>query len=195
MINKLRSKIEKYVPISEEVWETVKATCEVVNVKNKEILIRYGELNRNTYFLAKGSFEMSLLPENEDAKTVWFFLDEVFDTFGAGDSLFLNEPTKYQITALEDSVVIKNSYETIDALAKKYHEFSEFLRQDMIYEFAISQEIRNHMISHSPIDFLVYLNQKFPAIFHRVPDKNIARFMGLTPEWYSKVKKKMKDLN
>ncbi|MEP0266348.1 Crp/Fnr family transcriptional regulator [Dokdonia sp.] len=190
--HKFREKIEEYVLISNEEWNIIENHCEVFQIKNKEVLVKYGTLNKNVFFLAQGSFEMSLILEHDDTKTVWFFEDEIFNMLTTVDSVLLNEHTKYEITALEDSLVVKFDFDKFDFLASKYQNINEFIKRDIMDGFVVFHEIRNHMISHSPADFITYFHKKFPTILHKIPDKNIAQFMGITPEWYSKIKKKVK---
>lgn len=192
ILHKFKSKIEEYVLLSDNEWDVIKNHCQVIQIKNKEVLVKYGSLSKDVYFLANGSLEMSLIVEQNDAKTVWFFLDDVFDILATEDSVLLNEHTKYEITALEDCTLIKFDYDTFDSLATKYQNISELIRRETMNDLVISNEIRNHMISHSPADFITYFHQKFPTVLDRIPDKIIAQFMGITPEWYSKIKKKVK---
>lgn len=188
MTNNLRKKIEKYTSVTDEMWQFIEETTEVMYIKKKEVLIKYSELNRNVYFIDSGSFEMSLISGNGDSKTVWFFLDEIFRMVSAMDSLFLDEPTKYEITALEDSKVTKFSYSTLKIWQERYPKINEFCKNDLLNDIMQSNEIRNHMVSHTPSEFIEYLKNKYPFLLERIPDKNIAYFMGITPEWFSKIK-------
>ncbi|WP_298513455.1 Crp/Fnr family transcriptional regulator [uncultured Kordia sp.] len=195
MLNAFRKKIEKHTPISDEQWEHIKKDCSVMNVKKKEVLIKYAEMNKNLFFIVSGSFEISLVSKNGESKTVWFFLDDLFNIICCLDSIFLEELTKYEVTAIEDATIIKFSYSSIESWANTYPHLNEFIRRDVLNDLVILFEIRNHMSSHTPIEFIMYLKEKFPIILHRIPDKNIARLMGITPEWYSKMQKKLADLN
>nr|WP_321232208.1 Crp/Fnr family transcriptional regulator [uncultured Psychroserpens sp.] len=195
MIDKLRNKIEEYTPIDDKHWEDIKENCTALNIKKKEVLVNNDEQSKDLFFIVSGSFEISQAFNNGDIKTVWFFLDEMFDIMGCLDSVFLGEATKYEITAIEDSTVIKFSYSALESWLKKYPYLNEFVRKDVLNGLVLLFEIRNHMASHSALEFINYLKNKFPMILDRVPDKNIAELMGITPEWYSKLKRKLNNLN
>lgn len=185
-----RKKIERRVRITDEVWDDIEKDCGIMYLKKKDVLINYSDIDKNLYFINSGSFEMSLVSGNGDSKTVWFFLDTIFNVVGVMDSIMFNEPTKYEITALEDATVIKFNFYTAESWMEKYPQLSEFARKDILHDFIESSEIRHHMTSHPPHQFIEYLKHKYPEILERIPAKNIAEFMGITPEWFSKIKNK-----
>ncbi|MEM9000551.1 MAG: cyclic nucleotide-binding domain-containing protein [Bacteroidota bacterium] len=191
LIDKFKRTIELRTPVSDELWGRLKASASEICVKKNRVLIPYSSSLQKAYFLAKGSFECSLITTDGDRQTVWFFLDEVFDVVVCMDSYFLGEPTKYEVTALEDSIVYKFEKKVVDAIVLEYPEFNKFYREDIIDDYIKLNEIRNHMVAKSPEAFLRYLKDNYPAILNRAPSKNLAHFMGITPEWYSKLKKKL----
>ena len=195
MLDKFREKIEEHIPIDDKHWQEIKEDCSVINISKKETLVKYAEYSKDIYFIVSGSFEISQTFTSGDFKTVWFFLDEMFNIMGCLDSIMLDEPTKYEITAIEDSTIIKFSHHSIESWTKKYPYINEFVKNDVLNDLVILFEIRNHMASYTPIDFIKYLKEKYPIILTRIPDKNIAGLMGITPEWYSKMQQKLNDLN
>lgn len=58
-------------------------------------------------------------------------------------------------------------------------------------DLMIMNEIRSRIMVLKPIEVIQYLHKNYPMMIERIPDKNIANLMGITPEWYSKLKKKI----
>lgn len=195
MLDKFREKIEEHTPIDDNHWLDIKKNCTVLNINKKETLVKYAEHSKDLFFIVSGSFEISQTFKDGDVKTVWFFLDEMFDIMACLDSVFLEETTKYEITAIEDSTVVKFSYRMVESWVKEYPYLNEFVRKDILNGLVHLFEIRNHMSSHSSLEFIKYLKNKYPVILNRIPDKNIAELMGITPEWYSKLQRKLNNLN
>lgn len=191
MIEKFKNKIEKYVKVSEEFSLELKLACKAIELKKNDILVRYGGIYRKAFFINRGSFKSSLLTPNGVSKTTWFYFDELFNVIPIKDSFLNGKPTKYEITALEDSEVLEIDMAYVNSWLEKFPEFNEFFRLDMITDFIMGEEIRTHLLCYSKKDFLNYLYNNFPIIVLRAPSHALADFIGITPEWYSKLKRKL----
>ncbi|MEM9001667.1 MAG: Crp/Fnr family transcriptional regulator [Bacteroidota bacterium] len=190
MIGILKTKLERFIEVNHELWEEVQRNTTELFIKKGGILIKYGSIDRNVYVVASGSFEAILLSTNGNRQVVWFFFDDFSDAAVCMDSHFLGELTKYEIKAMEDSLVYAFKKSDIDAWLIKYPNFNLFFRSHILEQLIDQNEIRNHMVSHTPHDFLQYLKEKYPVILKRTPRKKLAQFMGITPEWLSKITKK-----
>ncbi|MEM7486777.1 MAG: hypothetical protein AAF348_16335 [Bacteroidota bacterium] len=189
MIEILKEKIEKSFSMNDDLWEDLQKKAKKKVVKKGEVLISYSSNQQIISCIVAGSFEMSLINANGDQKTIWFFFDDLFDVAVCMDSYFLKEPTKYEITALEDSVVFQITKSTNDLWRSKFPLFNQYYQDSIIGDYIISTEMRNYMVAHTPKEFIVYLKEHYPIFFERTPSKRIASFMGVTPEWYSKLRR------
>ncbi|MEM9000867.1 MAG: Crp/Fnr family transcriptional regulator [Bacteroidota bacterium] len=191
MLEKFKDKIESYVTISDAFLEELKMTCQPRKVKKNEILVKYGGTYHKIFFVAKGGFKSSLQTPEGIKKTTWFYFDDLFNIIPVKDSFLSGKPTKYEIEAIEHSEVLEISMDAIQAWLTKFSEFNTFFRYDMIKDFILVEEIRTHQICYPKDYFLKYLYENFPIIVNRAPSQAVADFMGITPEWYSKLKKKL----
>ncbi len=105
MVEHIKEKLLSIIPLREGLWEQMKKQWKEVHVKKGEKLVNFGELNTKAFCVTSGSLEISLILSDGTSKSVWFFLDEIFNFATTQDSVFLGIPTKYEITALEDSVL------------------------------------------------------------------------------------------
>jgi len=189
MIEEFKNKMERYVKVSDAFTAELKESCKTIDLKKNEILVRHGGIYWKAYFIIKGSFKSSLLTPEGILKTTWFYFDDLFSIIPIRDSFLSGKPTKYEIQALEDSTVLEIDMNAVNAWLQKFPEFNEFFRLDMINDFIMGEEIRTHLVCYTKRDFLNYLYDKFPSIVARTPSHALADFMGITPEWYSKLKR------
>ncbi|MBW1296216.1 Crp/Fnr family transcriptional regulator [Aquimarina litoralis] len=192
MIENLKQKIEATITVSDELWNVIRNEWKEIHVKKGDKLVGYGELNTKVFFVLSGSLEISLILNDGSSKSVWFYLDELFNVATTQDSAFLGVPTKYEITVLEDSVLLQSDCHVLDKTAEKFPELYKFKADGVLQDSILMNEIRNHIITLKPLDFVQYLYDNFPIFVERIPAKNIANFMGITPEWYSKLQKKLR---
>jgi len=190
MINKLKKRIERRAPVNDALWIELQEHSKVMHFKKNEVLINYSSIHKYVYFVVSGSFISTLVLENGVEQAVWFYLEDIFEFALCMDSYYLDEPTKYEIRALEDSTVIKFNKQIIDSWVLKYPSFNEFYRCDIIFDFIRTQEISAYRLVHTPLDFIKYLQNKYSLLISRISSKDMAYFTGISPEWYCKLKKK-----
>ena len=189
--DKLKERIQRSVFVSDDLWNELRTKGTLINIKKNENLVMSGSKNRNVFFIASGGLMHSVVSESGYSQAVWFFFDDFFDFSTSLDSFFLNEPTKYSISALEDSVVIKFSKQTIDHLIQEYQTFNEFFMTNITLDFVMIYEFKSYSLVNTPLDTMKYLKSNYPHMTKRVSSKNMAHFLGISPEWYSKLKKKL----
>lgn len=189
MVEEFKKKIEKYVKVSDEFLEDLNLSCKPVTLKKNAVLVRHGGIYRKAFFIVNGSFKSSLLTPDGILKTTWFYFDELFSIIPIKDSFLSGKATKYEITALEDSEVLELDMAAVNSWLHKFPEFNEFFRLDMITDFIMGEEIRTHLLSYTKKDFLKYLRENYPILITRTPSHALANFMGITPEWCSKLKR------
>lgn len=193
MYDKLRKKLAKYGQnIDEYLWEEMQAKSQLISLSKNEVLVAQGSRRKSAYFICSGGFVKSSITQEGEVKGIWFHLDALFPMAVCGDSYFLNEATKYEIRALEDSTVIRLNKTDMDHWVLKYPTFNQFYIRDLVADFMAINEIRAFAHTHSPEHTFTYINSNYPLIVQRVSSKNMAHFLGISPEWYSKLKKRMK---
>ncbi|MEL6190537.1 MAG: Crp/Fnr family transcriptional regulator [Bacteroidota bacterium] len=191
MLEKFRKKLLESGPVEDALWQEIQRQAKFLEVKKGEELVQYYSVSTDLFFVLKGSFVVSQITEQGDSKAVWFHFDDVFEYVGSPDSLFSGESTKYEIKALEDGKVIKFPKEVIDVWVKTYPSFNQIFIETIVHDFITIYDARSSLLTYSTLEFLQYTQEKFPFILEKLPAHYIADFLGITPEWYSKLKKKL----
>ncbi|MEM8998660.1 MAG: cyclic nucleotide-binding domain-containing protein [Bacteroidota bacterium] len=186
----LKKKIASVLPKSKGLWLDITNSTKELKIKKGEQLIQYRDLCKSVYVLVDGALECKLHKNRSNSQTVWFYFDERFDVIVNFDSYYKNQPTKYSVTAIEDSVVFEFKKEEVEAWRRKYEQFNEFYKNDMLRAFMDYHEIRNYMLVMSSEEYLEYLEKNYAFITNRLSSQKLAHFMGITPEWLSKVKQR-----
>ncbi|MEM9077974.1 MAG: Crp/Fnr family transcriptional regulator [Bacteroidota bacterium] len=191
MLKKLKSRLELQFALSPELWNEIEKNAKQINLNKDEVLVPYSSKQKAVYLVLKGSLKQSLINSDGEKTAIWFFFEHIFNVAVCLDSYVLDEYTKYELIALEESTIYRIRKENVDLWANEFNEFNKFYLQDVLKSFFLATEIRNHLISHTPVDFIQYLRDYYPEIIVKVPSKYLAEFMGITPEWLSKLNKKL----
>jgi hypothetical protein len=164
--------------------------AKVVTVKNRTKLAEVGDVNQNCYFIVEGGFvARSSYFESQKKSATNFFLSDYFPFMGCIDSFFTGAKTKTELIAIKNSTLLafhKSDFDKVlvenqDILLFYTHFMSEILRNET--------ELKIVLIGSAKKDIYEYLIEKCNPVIKNVPGKYIAEFMGITAEWYSKMKK------
>jgi len=190
MIKKLKKRIQKAVPVSEALWNEIKTHSEIILLEKNEVLIPYGSEDDNVYIILSGCMESSLRTANGRSHAVWFYFENFFDVVVAKDTYFMGRPTKYQFKALEPTTLAVQKKEIVESLLENHLSFNRFFRHDIALHLALTYEINAYRLINTPMDFFSYLNTEHDAMFQRIPANKMADFIGISPEWFSKLQRK-----
>ena len=186
----LKGRLEQHITLDDGLMESFENNGKIIRIPKKKLLIIPGTRDDSVYFIAKGAFLMAIVTESGESKTTSFFLDHYHDFIMCPDTVYFNTPTIYEVKAVEDAVVIKFTGEFINHLLDSNHALLKYSLQELRRDVAINSIIKDARMALSAAKFLQLLYDQYPLIFQRFPAQSIAEFMGITPVWLSKLRKK-----
>ena len=115
------------------------------------------------------------------------------EDFWTGDmaSFMLQQPSTYFIKALEDSEFLMISKDNYERLFVEIPKFECFYRN--IYQRSLTNYIRrtNQGISLTAEERYAIFLDKYPHIANRITQKDLAAYLGITPEFLSMIRSKL----
>jgi CRP-like cAMP-binding protein len=191
----LKKRLKTIIHGDEAIMALFEQNGKIMHIHKKQLLIMSGTMDDNVYFIALGAFLMSIVTEDGTARTTSFFLDQYNDFIRCPDSAYLHIPTIYQVSAVEDSIVVRFSRKFIDTLLESHPQFVKYNLTETQRSLAISTQIRDARLALTSAQFLQFLFENYPLIFRRFPAQSIAEYMGITPVWLSNLKRRAVFLN
>jgi CRP-like cAMP-binding protein len=177
--------------LGDEQIEKIVAVCNSISVKKNEILIKHNTLCDNGYFIIKGGFICRFRDDEKDIqKTVNFYLEDFQSTFTCVDSYLSGNLTSCEIVAICDSEIVQMRKCDMDRLANQDSEIYRFLHFIISTVLIEENEMKMKIISETSEGLYNFLINKCTSVIRMVPSKFIAEFMGITPEWLSKLRKR-----
>jgi len=186
--SKLFENIQKHVSLDDFDKEYLKSVFSLSDIPRKELLLQQGELCRKIYFVEAGSFRAYNLTEEGKEATVMFAIEDWWIT---DMHSFVNlKPALLSLEALEDSRILALSFESFEELLTKVPKFERFFR--ILFQNAYEREQLRALdsISLSTEERYLRFKIKYPQIVEKVSQKQIASYLGVTPEFLSTIKKK-----
>jgi len=191
-IELLLSNISKHISLTSEETDFFTTLLHSRSLEPGEFLLREGEVCRYESFINKGCLKSYYMDENADEHIVDFLIEE----WWADDlySFFTGTPAKSNIKAIEKTELIQISKNNLELLFQKVSKFERFFR--ILFQNAyIAQKNQINQILSAPAEerYILFLKHK-PYAYKRFSQKDIASYIGVTPQFLSGLKKKMRKL-
>ena len=106
-------------------------------------------------------------------------------------SLLSQKPGNLFIEVIEDAEVVLLSKENQEQLYHDIPKLEHFFRILTENALVANQQRVMDNLSLSAEDRFEKFSQKYPSLMQKVPQKQIASFIGVTPEFFSKMKAKL----
>lgn len=179
----------KKVPLTEEEQDLIKNYLTVKKIRKRQYLLQEGDVCKCVAFVEKGAMRLYRMDEDGSEHIVAFGLDGSFitDLF----SFLTNEPSTYNIDAIEDSELVLISRSASDELRKISPKYQEFVYRATSDAYIQLERRITSTISLSLEERYKELTSNYPNIIQRLPQHMIASYMGLTPETLSRVRKRI----
>ena len=185
--NKLLYYIHKWTKISKDDESLILSAFDTITVKKKKDILVSGQTCNYLYFITKGCLRSFYV----DPKGVEHIYQIRMDNNWISDleSFFSQKPSKYNIEALEDSELLRISFERMEQLYVEIPALERYFR--ILFQKAYINALHrlNATMWESALDRYNDMLKEHPDMFQRVPLIYIASYLGITPESLSRIRK------
>ncbi len=176
--------LSKYVPLTEEEKKAISSLDIVRAVKKGTILLKKGQITKNSFFVLKGCIRTFYIIDGEEKTTAFYTEME-----GITPHCVLNNaPSEYFIGCVEDCILsISNANMEIE-MNKKFPKFETLCRILSEERLAKQQLDFDEFKTSSPEQRYLNLLEKRPDLIQRVPQHQLASYLGITPQSLSRIR-------
>jgi len=161
---------------------------ETKSIKKKTKILEAGTTAKEVYFILNGCIRLFYEKDGEDI-SAYFFTEKMFA--GAYDSFISQKPSRHSIETLEDCQVLAISYKALQELFIEFPKMNEFVRKVLEERFVSLHELFTSQILDSPEERYLNLLKERPDIIQRIPQHQIATFLGITPVSLSRIRNRV----
>lgn len=189
----LISNVSKHISLTAEEIDFFTALLKLKSLANGEFLLHEGDVCRYESFVIKGCLKTYYLDENGFEHIIDFSIEE----WWADDlySLFTQTASKSNIKAIEETDVLQISKTDLELLYQKIPKFERFFRILFQNAYITQREQINLALSASARERYLLFIKKKPYAEKRFSQKDIASYLGVTPQFLSTLKKKLGRVN
>lgn len=182
--------VQTYFGIQGSGLEKVSNSFSPASIKKNEFIIKEGQYGVSLSFVKEGIFRMFALDKNGNKEvTQWIATKGMFLTDLS--SLIFNAPSRWNIQALTDCeiyTISKENYLNINEHVPNWMELEKlFIAKCFV---TLENRVFNQISMTAEEKYIDLLDQN-PDILNIVPLQYIASMLGMTPETFSRVRKKL----
>ena len=178
--------MNKYTSLSEEEQQDIVKNILIEEYKKGTVLLRQGDVPSKCYFVLKGCIRQYSIVEKGKEVTSNFYTEE--QTFGLFNDHKPEKFSEYTFICLEDSVLVVGDLNTEKDMYNKYDKLESMTRQMMKENLGKVQDEFAAFIASTPEERYKAILRKRPHLINRVPQHQLASFLGITPESLSRIK-------
>ena len=185
----LISSISRHIALTNEEIELFTSLLKSKSLANGEFLLREGEICKYESFVTKGCLKTYY----QDEAGLVHIIDFSIEEWWADDlySLLTQTPSKSNIKAIEDTEILQISKTDLELLYQKVPRFERFFRILFQNAYITQREQINQALSASAEERYLLFIKKKPYAETRFSQKDIASYLGVTPQFFSSLKKKL----
>jgi CRP-like cAMP-binding protein len=183
----LISSFNNSFPLNEKEEEEVRGLFKKKVLKRKGALLQEGDVCKHISFVVSGCFKMYAVDTNFKEHNLQFAIEN--EWIADIQSFYDEEPSRLSIEALEPSVVLQITHEDLLYLYINYHKFDRNFRIINERKFINFQDRILQSISFTAEERYLNFQRDFPELIKRLPNTQIASYLGITSEFLSKVRK------
>jgi CRP/FNR family transcriptional regulator, anaerobic regulatory protein len=149
----------------------------------KELILKEGQACKSIHYVQSGTLRAYYVDKEGRESTIMFAVADwwITDMYG-----FINrQPAMLTIEAVEDSMLVRLKKEDLDRLYVQVPKFERFFRIIMQNAYIREQLRMIQNLSLPAKDRYEHFLAKYPQIARKVTQKQIASYLGITPEFLS----------
>lgn len=167
--------------------DAIVESIQIESFKKGTIILSEGETCEKCYFVLKGCLRQYKLVDGEE-KTTGFSIEG--QTAVLYSSYLAQTPSQYNLSCLEDSVLITGDRAQEQALISKHPKLEFLVHLLMPQDYARIEDRLALLHNHRPAERYRVLIETQPELLNRVPLHYLASFIGVTPESFSRIRKR-----
>ena len=174
--------------LSAEESEVLVDNMSIQTFEKGTLLLREGDLALDCYYTLKGCVRKYYLQDGEE-KTVYFYTEE--ESISSYESLNQKKPAKYYLECVEETTLSIVTPENERAMYKRLPRLETLCREGLEIQLGMYEEMMASYMMASPEQRYMNLVNSRPDLVERVPQYQLASYIGVTPESLSRIRKRI----
>ena len=187
-MDRLYENVNLYCTVTEEEFRDIRPYFSERHLAKKEIVYAAERPNLHHYFVVRGCLQLFFVTQRGHEQTLQFAIPDWWMTdyhaWHHGTS------SEYSIQAVQESVVLEIDREKQEEVLRRFPQLETYFRKVYETAYGAAQRRFKFMFDFSKEEIYHSFRDAHPEITRNVPQYLLAGYLGLTPEYLSKLRQK-----
>lgn len=185
-INQLIQYFHSYIPLKAKEKDELSRLVTERKIKRRQLILQENDVCKHYTFVISGCFKMYSVDNNGGEHNIQFASEN--DWIADISSFHSGKGSRLYIEAVESSVIFQIERSDLIYLFSNYQKFDRIFRVMIENKFIeLQNRVLQNISSTAEERYLVFLEQ-YPVLANRLPNTQIASYLGITPEFLSKIR-------
>jgi CRP-like cAMP-binding protein len=185
----LLANISRHIQLDTQEVEYLQSVVQFRKLRRRQYLVQAGDVCKFETFVAKGCLRAYYVDKDGNDHILQFASEDWW--ISDLHSFLTQTPALLNVDALEDSELFQFDKPGLEKLYQTVPKLERYFRIMLQNAFIAHQQRILQNISLTADERYLLFRQKFPSLEQRVPQHQIASYLGITPEFLSKIRKKL----
>jgi len=179
--------ISKYITLTEDEKNAL-LSLDLFHLEKKgTVLLKEGQNSKESYFVLKGCIRTYYIIDGEEKTTAFYTEMDAFTPH----CVINKAPSEYYISCIEDSIITITNSDMELEINSKFPKFDIMCRKLSEELLAKKQIDFDEFKTSSPEQRYLNLLQKRPDLIQRVPQHQLASYLGIKPQSLSRLRARL----
>ena len=177
---------QNILPLTEEEVELVSSKFQPRLYRKRQFILQEGDVCNVFNFVVSGCLRMYKIDESGSTHTIQFAIENWW--ISDMGSFYSMKPSEMCIEAVEDTTVLQIKHDDLLELYTKTTKLDRLFR--VLVEnslIGMQQRLLQNLSSDARVRYETFLKQ-YSTLANRIPNTYIASYLGITPEFLSKIR-------
>ncbi len=184
MENILFDYVARYINLSDEEKQIIRELSLTKYCKKGTCLLEAGKKSQDNYFVLKGCLRCYYLIDGEEKTTEFYTELDVLSPPCVKDGTY----SDYYISCVEDTVLLVSNPQIEQESFARFPRFEMLCRVISENVAAKTKKELDNFKTSSPEQRYLRLLQERPDLFQRIPQHQLASYLGITPQSLSRLR-------
>jgi CRP-like cAMP-binding protein len=191
-LDEMANDVDRYLRssgmLNEDEFEVMRQMMTIKTFKKGTFLLKEGQVLSHVYHNLKGCVREYYLKDGEE-KTISFYTEG--DAVSSTRSYVLQVPSKHYLECIEDTTLTVVSHKNDAEFKKRFPRLAIICYTKTEEELGVYQDITAEYMVSTPEERYLKLVETRPDLLNRVPQYQLASYIGVTPESLSRIRNRL----